>query len=120
MKKFEYLIVFIILMIALFIYLIYNYRGHTDVKAEILIDGRLYKTINLNRDQKIFLEEKPSVKLEVKDGQICFMESDCPDKICIKSGYLSMRGQSAACLPNRVSVRIVKKDNNNGFDAVVY
>lgn len=49
----------------------------------------------------------PAVVLARDDsGAVYFLHSDCPDKICIHSGKLTHVGQSAACLPNRVFVRI--------------
>ena len=39
------------------------------------------------------------------DGRIRFAEADCPDKICVLTGKLSMVGESAACLPNGVLIK---------------
>jgi hypothetical protein len=52
----------------------------------------------------------------VHDGAIRFIESSCPDKVCIHSGNLRHGGESAACLPNRVLVRVVAED---GADVVI-
>lgn len=44
------------------------------------------------------------------DGSIAFIESDCPDKVCIRSGRLKNAGQFAACLPNRILLKIVSEE----------
>ena len=44
--------------------------------------------------------------VEVSRRGARFLESDCPDRLCVKAGFLSRAGESAVCLPNRVSVRI--------------
>lgn len=56
----------------------------------------------------------PGVVLAL-DGQggIRFLESDCPDQICVHSGLLHIPGQFAACLPNSVVVRIVPGDGDH-------
>lgn len=47
-----------------------------------------------------------TVQLAVEEGRICFLSSGCPDKICVRSGWLSRTGQTAACLPAGVVVRV--------------
>lgn len=39
----------------------------------------------------------------------CVIESSCPDKLCINTGELTKSGQSAVCLPMRVSVSLVSE-----------
>jgi hypothetical protein len=40
------------------------------------------------------------------EGQARFVHSDCRDQICVHAGWLSRGGEWAACLPNRVILRI--------------
>lgn len=57
-----------------------------------------------------------NIILEVGDGKARFLESDCNDKICIKTGYIQKCGEVAVCLPNRVAIEI--KCIENEFDAI--
>jgi len=78
--------------------------------AEIYYYSDLIASINLNEgEERAFsIPQKPNVILhQYPDGSICFEESDCPDKVCIHTGKISMVGQSAACLPNGIIVKIV-------------
>ncbi|HKM39446.1 MAG TPA: NusG domain II-containing protein [bacterium] len=45
--------------------------------------------------------------LEVGDNKIRMVESPCPDKICIGTGWISHPGESIICIPNRIIVRLV-------------
>ena len=45
-------------------------------------------------------------RIEIDDGRVRVIESPCRDKICIAAGWLETNGQWAACLPNRVFVRV--------------
>ena len=45
-----------------------------------------------------------------KDGAH-FVSSPCPDKICVNRGIIKRAGESAVCLPQRVSVRIEGGDS---------
>ena len=74
--------------------------------CEIVYDGQLVRTVPLDQDGVFSIDELPNVVFEAKEGEIAFIRSDCPDKVCILSGYLHTPGQMAACLPNRVAIRI--------------
>jgi hypothetical protein len=45
----------------------------------------------------------------VEKGRIRFIQADCPDLICVKTGWLEEPGDMAVCLPNRVVVRVEVK-----------
>lgn len=56
--------------------------------------------------------------VEVADGRVRVKESGCPDQICVGSGWLSSSGQSAACVPAGIAVRVTAGDGPDGVDAV--
>jgi hypothetical protein len=93
-----------------------NVFSRSGTAAEIYYESRLVKTVVLSagRDESFSIAEVPAVMFHrYSDGSIAFTESDCPDKICIKSGRLHLVGQMAACLPNRLYVKIVGTGSNN-------
>ena len=57
-------------------------------------------------------------KIEIKKGRARIVHSPCKNKVCIKSGYIRYADRLAACIPNRVVLRIVGK-NHRGIDSVV-
>lgn len=74
--------------------------------AVVSCEGKTVAEIPLDRDG-VYPLEGFDMELTVKDGKICVSKSDCPDKICEKTGFISGSRQSIVCLPNRVSVRII-------------
>ena len=43
----------------------------------------------------------------VCDGKsVSFESSDCPDKVCVNTGKLTKDGEWAACLPNKVFLKV--------------
>lgn len=54
----------------------------------------------------------------VEKGRISFYEADCPDLVCVKSGWLTEKGDMAVCLPNRVSIKI--EGEKDSVDGVAY
>ena len=46
-----------------------------------------------------------------------FIEADCPDRLCVRTGLLTRPGQTAACVPNGVTVTILGETE---LDAISY
>ncbi|HHY46806.1 MAG TPA: NusG domain II-containing protein [Firmicutes bacterium] len=44
--------------------------------------------------------------VQIKDGRARILESNCPGKVCVKTGWISRPGQSIVCVPHRLVVRI--------------
>ncbi|MFD3157151.1 NusG domain II-containing protein [Haloimpatiens sp. FM7330] len=96
---------------------IYIYRSsykNAEAIAVIKQDGKVIKTIcldKINKSEKIkipYKEDFYNVVL-VEKGRIRFSDANCPDKICVKSGWLSKPGDNAACLPHRLMIKIEGK-----------
>ena len=77
--------------------------------CELYVDNKLQSRIDLSKDGEIKTPGRENVVLTVKNHAIAFTKSDCPDKICIRTGYISQPGQTAVCLPNRVAIKIASK-----------
>ena len=59
--------------------------------------------------------------IEIDEGRVRVIESPCRDKICIAAGWLETGSQWAACLPNRVFVRVEgKQHDHDEVDAQTY
>ena len=106
-KKTDIIVIAAILLVALAAWLGYN-RLHraSGATCEIWLDGELARVVDLGRDGAFSLSQKPEVVFEVKEGRVAFVLSDCPDKVCVHSGFLGAPGQTAACLPNRLILKI--------------
>ena len=54
--------------------------------------------------------------LEISDGRVRMVDSACPDKLCVRTGWISRPGESIVCLPNRVVIEV--KSGEDGPDVV--
>lgn len=119
-KKRDIYLVVGVLIIAAFVYGGYRiYVSNIPAKAEIYYGSELVKTVMLNTgtDERFTVPEDEDVVFHLyADGSICFEESDCPDHICINSGRLHTVGQSAACLPNKLILKIVPMNEHTKDD----
>ena len=88
----------------------------SKIYAEITsADGVI--TVSLNENQIFSVDER--VVFEIKDGQIAFIESDCPNQICVGTGFLGRSGQMAACLPNNILLFIVSPEVDDTIDIFI-
>ncbi len=55
---------------------------------------------------EIKLPGKFDETIQFEKGRIRFKDADCPDKLCVKSGWLTEIGDIAVCLPNKAIVFI--------------
>jgi len=67
---------------------------------------RIYLTNSINKQINIKDSDGHYNLVEIKGGQVRIKEADCPNKLCIKAGWLTKPGQMAVCIPNHVRVVI--------------
>lgn len=86
-------------------------------RAEVYYYSELVETIDLGEGNGRYFSipqnENVVLFLDGK-GNIQFIKSDCPDKVCINTGKIRVPGQYAACLPNGIVVKIVAADGESG------
>lgn len=119
-KKTDFLILLGVLILSAAGWMYYQFvYSSTGAVAEIYYKSELVETVDLTQkiDRTFSIPQNKNVVFhQFSDGSICFEESDCPDKICIKAGRLRTVGQSAACLPNQIIIKIVAKNGGNPND----
>mgnify|MGYP003290493703 FL=1 len=88
--------------------------------AVISVDGEEVQRVDLTDcdNTTLTLKTTPVVTLEIIDGKIRFINSDCPDKTCEKSGFLSKVGDTAACVPAKTVVTVEGNEVTADLDAV--
>lgn len=88
--------------------------------AEVIVDGVVADTIPLRgaaAGERVYQSAYGQCVVAVEDGRICIVHSDCPDQVCVHTGWLTRPGQSAVCVPNRIAV--VVRGGGAEVDAVV-
>lgn len=109
-KKSDIITIIIILITAFVLALsFFLIKSRENVTAKIYVNDSLYKTIDLKSvraTEIIEINAELKVSIEISPNGIRFLQSECPDKICINSGLLSQPHQSAACLPARVAITV--------------
>ncbi len=117
MKNRVFIITFavIIILAAAIIYFINNFSSNNSVIAEIVRDGTIVKTVNLNavtepQDIIITSEDGGTNTVHIEHNAISISEADCPDKLCVKQGRIQNEVYPIVCLPHKLVVRIIKSN----------
>ncbi len=50
--------------------------------------------------------------LVIENGRAKVSDADCPDKLCVKEGWVQYTGQCITCLPNKLTVTVVGGDSS--------
>jgi len=87
------------------------------LEVEIWSRGQRVETLVLAEDRQLEITGALGVShIEIKDAQVRFLDSPCSNKLCVLSGWHRHAGDTTACLPNQVSVRILGRDPR--YDAI--
>lgn len=112
MKKNDFILAGLVLVVAIATFFLIP-KKHANM-AKITVDGKLYATVSLDKDQKISINETNVAA--VKSGEIYMEGANCPDKLCIHQGRISDSSKKIVCLPNKV---IIEATQDSSIDSVV-
>lgn len=121
MKKKDIILILVVaILIGQFLLINKFFNKEKGDRVEIYVKNELYGTYPLNKDRKITIKDKDNLNvLSIHSNGIEMIESNCPDKVCVKTGFINKPGQSIVCLPHKVNVIIVSDDESKKeFDAI--
>ena len=81
--------------------------ARTGSVAVITVAREEYGRYPLDRDRtvEIFREGHRNI-VEISGGKVHMDSADCPDKLCVKQGWISREGETVICLPHQVVVEV--------------
>ena len=108
------IILFVFLILLGIILTVASLAGGSDKNTVVVkVDGEVYGTYSLSKDQTIKIEEDDHYNLiEIKDGKVQMAESNCNNQLCVKQGAISSGNMPIVCLPNRVIVNISGEEDD--------
>lgn len=63
---------------------------------------------NLSEPRKITIKGGfGDLRIVVADNRVAVLSAECPNKICVRTGWRSHAGDVIVCVPNRVIIRIL-------------
>ncbi len=115
-KFFDILIIIFFLCLSLHLY---KLDRTNNVKVEIRCKNKK-NFFELDKNRKFKVEcGSGYLIVEIKNKKVRVVKSTCPNKICVKTGWISKKGETIACVPNNIIIKIVgnteKKENKVDF-----
>ena len=117
MTRTDYIVVILALCALPWLYI--KYWSTDDTATNVIISTYDNKKIILPLSENKTINVKGPLGeniVEISDNKARFINSPCPNKICIHSGWLEDTNDVAACLPNGVSISI--GNEHQEFDAI--
>ena len=72
------------------------------------VDGKIVGKLSLQENQELNVRgERGHVIVEVHEGMVRVRDADCPNRICVRTGWRSHEGDAIVCVPNKTVVRIL-------------
>lgn len=99
-------VIILILAAAAAAYFLSGIFSAGNVRAVIVCGGETAAEIPLDRDGEYSFPEAGGMVFTVRDGKISVTESNCHDKICMRTGSISRAGEAIICVPNRTAVSL--------------
>lgn len=82
--------------------------GSSNKKLHITIDGKEYENIDIDKNGITIIETSLGYnKVLVENGNIRVLEADCPDKICVKKGFINKDMDNMdmiVCAPHKLCI----------------
>ena len=108
-RKKDMLLILPIVAVAVLLLLWSAFRTSDACIAVVEVNGEVVERYDLSAQTNVEIIDLGGdyhVQMKLAPGQISFYHSDCPDQICVRTGILAKPGQTAVCLPARVSIEI--------------
>lgn len=115
MKKRDIIIIAVVLAIAALLlgagYLL-THQGPEDY-VNIYVGNQLYETDPLNMDKVVEIKQDGGLSnhIEIKDGVVRMLDSNCSNQDCVKMGSMSAADEGlmfgvVVCLPHQVTIEL--------------
>ena len=114
-------VLLLLIVLSIITVIIYKHNSGKSVTAQIIQNGQVIQTIDLQNikgpcDFEVVSNNGGYNTIHIENGKIGVVSASCPDKICVKRGLIADGSLPIVCLPNRLSVVIA--NGNDETDAV--
>jgi len=95
----------------------------SDRQVQVFHDGKLLFSFALTEAATRTEQVKVTggvATIEMRDGAVRLVptaEYSCPERICLRTGWIRRPGEAIICVPNKLVVRIEGRED--GIDAVI-
>ena len=105
MKKRDIILIASILIVAIALFLVVEMTKKEGAGVTVKVDGVDIAEYSLSKNGTYSLNGGTNI-LVIEDGKAYLSDANCPDKLCVHQGKISMTGETITCLPNKLTVTV--------------
>lgn len=108
----DWILVVVLILLSLVSLFVFFRRGHNDsgLYLSVQVDGKEIDQLDFSSAMegmsKTYTTEYGVNTVEFHDGKAHIIEADCPDKLCMRQGWVEREGQMLVCLPHHFMVEV--------------
>ncbi len=116
--KNDILLILALLVLAGAAYGVLRLTREPGNEAAVTVDGQLVLAVPLTREATVTVGENRGFRnvVEVSGGRVRVTDADCPDRLCVRQGWIRYSGESIVCLPHKLVVTV--RGSEHDLDAV--
>ena len=105
MKKRDIILIASILIVAIALFLLVELTKEEGAGVTVKVDGIEVAEYSLSKNGTYPLNGGTNI-LVIENGKAYLTDANCPDKLCVHQGKISMTGETITCLPNKLTVTV--------------
>ena len=117
-KAGDWLLLALLGVCCVLLFLLPHLKRDAPLTAKLIVNGEVVETVSLSTLNEDVTKEIAGCEILLTQNGVRFTAADCPDRRCVKQGWLKEAGDTAACVPNRVVVTLERDDAE--IDVVAY
>ncbi|MFX3617313.1 MAG: NusG domain II-containing protein [Sporolactobacillus sp.] len=121
-KRWDIIIICLLVLLSflplgVFSYVQAKHSANSDARVAVIsVDSKKVRQVMLSGNTQI---EKFDIRgengdlntIEVRKDRIRIKSANCPDQICVRTGFISKPGETIVCLPHRLVIEIQSENN---------
>ena len=119
----DLLVILSLLCIAGLLFCLHLLPAQSDPTARFLSvrtpDGTVSYPLSVDREFSV-TSNGITLVIGIRDGRACVLDANCPDRICLHTGWISRRGETVICAPAAVRLTVTDAKGGDGdADAII-
>lgn len=111
--KRDILLIFFVIILGALLLLPKSFAGKAGERVIVSCDGTVMSYSLKNDSEYSIVSGEYHYVLRVVNGEAAVTYSDCPDKVCVRSGRISHYGESIVCIPGHLVVTVSGTDESS-------
>ena len=124
MKSRSWILIFAAFLVVLSAVVFLQQQQTAGHIANIYQDNVCIQSIDLNEVKETYSFTVSNVNghkntITVGPGRICVSDANCPDRICVHTGWIASGTKPIVCLPARLVIQIEREGTDQDIDGMV-